>query len=171
MECLLPAYRGQAEGGLAESELARELDPLSLIKTVLVAAGLEAQGDDAAALRLIQRALELDPSNSALHYRLSDLLNRQGHTTEAAAEWRTGLKLDGDFQVLSRFDSTLRRSDISAAKRAVARMFIERRLEQAKHQYVFPRVLVELYLQAGDERIAYGGSQKLLTNTLVSWSR
>jgi tetratricopeptide (TPR) repeat protein len=116
-----------------------------------VAAGLEAQGDDAAALRLIQRALELDPSNSALHYRLSDLLNRQRHTAEAAAEWRTGLKLDGDFQVLSRFDSTLRRSDLSAAKRAVARMLVERRLAQAKHQYVFPRVLVELYLQAGDK--------------------
>jgi TolB-like protein/DNA-binding winged helix-turn-helix (wHTH) protein len=142
---------GRREEGLAESELARELDPLSLMKTLLVAAGLDAQGDDAAALRLVQRALELDPSNSALHYRLSDLLHRLGRITEATAEWRTGLKLDGDFQVLSRFDTTLHRSDLTAAKRAVARMLVERRLEQAKHQYVFPRVLVELYLQAGDK--------------------
>lgn len=142
---------GRPEEALAESELARELDPLSMIKTFLVARALQRQGDDAAAIRLMRRAMELDPSNSAPHYRLSDLLQRQGLATEAAGEWRTGLKLNGDLQVLSRFDSTLRRSDLTGAKRAVARMLVERRLEQAKQQYVFPQVFVELYLQAGDK--------------------
>jgi TolB-like protein/DNA-binding winged helix-turn-helix (wHTH) protein len=142
---------GRPEEGLAESELARELDPLSMIKTFLVAAALQERGDDAAALPLIRHATELYPSNSAPHYRLSDLLQRQGITTEAAAEWRTGLQLDGDSQLLARFDSTLRRSALTPAKQAVARMLLERRLEQAKHQYVSPRVFVDLYLQASDK--------------------
>ncbi len=142
---------GRPEEAVAESELARELDPLSVMKTFLAAAALEGQGDDAAALRLIRRAMELDPSNSAPHYKLSELLQRQGLAAEAVAEWRTGLKLDGDLEVVSRFDSTLHRTDLTAAKRAVARMLVERRLEQAKHEYVFPRVFVELYLQADDE--------------------
>ena len=142
---------GRPEEGLAESELARELDPLSMIKTFLVAAALQGRGDDAAALPLIRRAMDLYPSNSAPHYRLSDLLQRQGLAIEAAAEWRTGLQLDGDSQLLARFDTTLHRGDLTAAKQAVARMLVERRLEQAKHQYVSPRVFVDLYLQAGDK--------------------
>jgi Predicted integral membrane protein len=142
---------GRPEEAVAENELARELDPLSVMKTFLAAAALQGQGDDAAAVRLIRRAMELDPSNSAAHYKLSELLQRQGLAAEAIAEWRTGLKLDGDLQVLSRFDSTLRRSDLTAAKRAVARMLVERQLEQAKQQDVSPQVFVELYLQAGDK--------------------
>ena len=141
---------GRPEEGLAESELARELDPLSVMKTLLAAAALQGQGDDAAAIRLIRRAMELDPSNSAPHYTLSELLQRQGLAAEAVAEWRTGLKLDGDLGVISRFDSTIGRTDFTAAKRAVARMLVERRLEQAKNRYLSPRVFVELYLQAGD---------------------
>jgi len=142
---------GRPEEAVAESELARELDPLSVMKTLRAAADLQGQGDDAAALRLIRRAMELDPSNSAPHYKLSELLQRQGLAAEAVAEWRTGLKLDGDLGVISRFDSTLGRTDLAAAKRAVARMLVERRLEQAKTRYVSPRVFVELYLQAGDK--------------------
>jgi TolB-like protein/DNA-binding winged helix-turn-helix (wHTH) protein/Tfp pilus assembly protein PilF len=141
---------GRSEEAVAESEIARELDPLSAMKTFRAAAALQGQGDDAAALRLIRRAMELDPSNSAPHYKLSELLQRQGLAAEAVAEWRTGLKLDGDLGVISRFDSTLGRTDLTAAKRAVARMLVERRLEQAKTRYVSPRVFVELYLQAGD---------------------
>jgi TolB-like protein/DNA-binding winged helix-turn-helix (wHTH) protein len=142
---------GRPEEAVAESELARELDPLSVMKTLRAAADLQGQGDDAAALRLIRRAMELDPSNSAPHYKLSELLQRQGLAAEAVAEWRTGLKLDGDLGVISRFDSTLGRTDLAAAKRAVARMLVERRLEQAKTRYVSPRVFVELYLEAGDK--------------------
>lgn len=44
-----------------------------MIKTFLVAAALQERGDDAAALPLIHHATELYPSNSAPHYRLSDL--------------------------------------------------------------------------------------------------
>jgi Tfp pilus assembly protein PilF len=141
---------GRPEEALAESELARELDPLSMLKTYIVAAALLQQGDEAAALPLFRSAMELDPSNSTPHYGLSDLFQRQGRATEAAAEWRTGLQLEGDSQLLARFDSTLHYAGLTAAKQTVARIEVERRLEQAKHQYVSPRVFVELYLQAGD---------------------
>ena len=142
---------GRPDEALAESKLARELDPLSMHKTFLVAAALLRRGDDAGATQLIRRTMELDPSNSLPHYGLSDVLQRQGQATEAAAEWRTGLLLDGDSALLARFDATLNRTDLTGAKRAVARMLVERRLEEAKHQYVSPRVFVELYLQAGDK--------------------
>jgi len=142
---------GRPEEALAESEVAHELDPLSLLKTLTVAAALLRRGDNAAALPIIRRAMELYPLNSALHYQLSGLFQRQGRTTEAAAEWRTGLQLEGDLQVVARFDSTLHGADLTAAKRAVARMLVERRLEQTKHQYISPRVFVELYLQADDK--------------------
>lgn len=142
---------GKPEEALAESELARQLDPLSMIKALLVAEALLLRGDDAAALPLFRRAMELDPSNSTPHYKLAELFQKQGRVTEAAAEWRTGLQLDGDSQLLSRFDSTIHRADLTAAKQVVARVLIERRVEQAKHRYVSPRVFVELYLQAGDK--------------------
>ena len=34
----------------------------------------------------------------------------------------------------------------------MARMQVQRQLEQAKHHYVCPRIFVELYLQAGDKQ-------------------
>lgn len=142
---------GREDEALAENERARELDPLSPIKTFLAAEALKERGDYVAAIRLIRRAMELYPSNSEPHYQLSNLLQQQGRATEAAVEWRTGLQLDGDSQLLARFDSTLEHADLSEAKRAVARMQIQRQLDQAKHQYVFPRIMVELYLQAGDK--------------------
>ena len=143
---------GRGDEALAESELARELDPLSPIKTFLAAAALTERGDYEAAIRLIRRAMELYPSNSEPHYQLSNLLQQQGRVTEAAVEWRTGLQLDGDSQLLARFDSTLHHAALSEAKRAVARMQVQRQLEQAKHHYVCPRIFVELYLQAGDKQ-------------------
>lgn len=145
---------GRPNEALAESKLAHDLDPLSMIRTVMLAAALLERGDTAAATTLIRHAMDLDPSNSAPHYQLSNLLQRQGRISEAAAEWRTGLQLDGDSHVLARFTSSLKRTDFIAAKRAVARMLVERRLEQAKHQYVFPRVFVELYLEANDKENA-----------------
>lgn len=145
---------GKPEEALAESELARELDPLSMFKAFLMADALVQRGDDVAALPLLRRAIELDPSNSGPHYKLADLFQKQGRVTDANAEWRTGLQLEGDSQLLSVFDSTIHRADLITAKRAVAGLQIERRLEQAKHQYVSPQRFVELYLQAGDNENA-----------------
>ena len=142
---------GRLEQALAENELARELDPLSVMKTLLVATALARRGDDTAALPLIRRAMELDPSSGQAHYDLSELLQRQGRAAESASEWRNGLQLDGDSQLLARFDTTLHHADLTAAKRAVAHMLVERRHEQAKHHCVSPRVFAELYMQSGDK--------------------
>ena len=145
---------GRFDEALAENERARELDPLSEIKTLGVAAGYARKHDDARYSSLIRRAMELNPSDSAPHYALTDLLQKEGHTSEAALEFRTALQLDGDAPLVTLFDETLRKSDLPRAKRAVTETVIERLTTKSKTTYVSPRAFVEQYLRINDNENA-----------------
>jgi TolB-like protein/DNA-binding winged helix-turn-helix (wHTH) protein/Tfp pilus assembly protein PilF len=145
---------GRFDEALAENERARELDPLSEIKTLGVAAGYARKYDDARYSSLIRRAMELNPSDSVPHYALADLLQKEGHTSEAALEFRTALQLDGDAPNVTLFDETLRKSDLPRAKRAVTETVIERLTTKSKTTYVSPRALVERYLRINDNENA-----------------
>ena len=145
---------GRFDEALAENERARELDPLSEIKTLGVAAGYARKHDDARYSSLIRRAMELNPSDSFPHYALTDLLQKEGHTSEAALEFRTALQLDGDAPLVTLFDETLRKSDLLRAKRTVTETVIERLTTKSKTTYVSPRALVEQYLRINDNENA-----------------
>jgi len=142
---------GRFDESLAEYERARELDPLSVLKTLRVAAGHARKHDDVVALSLIRRAMELNPSDSAAYYSLAELMEREGHAPDATREWRTALRLDGDQQLLVLFDATLRKSDFPAAKRAIGKTLLARMTTIARTGYVSPRTFVELYARIGDK--------------------
>jgi TolB-like protein/DNA-binding winged helix-turn-helix (wHTH) protein len=145
---------GRFDEALAEYERARELDPLSVLKTLRVADAYARKHDDAIPTSLIHRAMELNPSDSSPHYSLAELMEREGHTSEAALEWHTALQLDGDQQLVDLFDKTLSKSAFPAAKRAVTETLLERIAIRAKTNYVSPRNFVELYVRIGDKENA-----------------
>lgn len=142
---------GRFDESLVEYERARELDPLSVLKTLRVAAGHARKHDDVVALSLIRRAMELNPSDSAAHYSLAELMEREGHASDATREWRTALQLDGDHQLVDLFDMTLRKSDFPTAKRAIGKTLLARMTTTARTGYVSPRTFVELYARIGDK--------------------
>jgi TolB-like protein/DNA-binding winged helix-turn-helix (wHTH) protein len=145
---------GRFHEALAEYERARELDPLSVLKTLRVAALYAQEHNDAMCSSFIHRAMELNPSDSAPHYSLAELIEREGHASGASLEWRTALQLDGDQQLVDLFDKALTKSGFREAKRAVAATLLERMTIRAKTSYVSPRNFVELYLQIGDKENA-----------------
>jgi hypothetical protein len=102
----------------------------------------------------IHRAMELNPSDSAPHYSLAELMEREGHASDATMEWRTALQLDGDQQLVDLFDKTSSKSGLPAAKRAVTETLLERMATTAKTNYVSPRGFVELYVRIGDKENA-----------------
>jgi len=125
-----------------------------VLKTLLVAAGYARKHDDAVSISFIQRAMELNPSDSSSHYSLAELMEREGHPSEATSEWRTALQLDGNQQLVSLFDKALRDSGFHAAKQAVSQALLQRMATRAKTSYVSPLGFVELYLQIGDKENA-----------------
>jgi hypothetical protein len=135
-------------------ERARELDTLSEIKTLGVAAGYARKHDDDRYNSLIRRAMELNPSDSVPHYALTALLQTEGHTPEATLEFRTALQLGGDAPLVTLFDETLRKSDFPRTKRTVIETAIERLTTRAKTTYVSPRDFVERYLRINDNENA-----------------
>jgi TolB-like protein/DNA-binding winged helix-turn-helix (wHTH) protein/Tfp pilus assembly protein PilF len=145
---------GRFDEALVENERARELDPLSELKTVLVAAGYARKHDDAVASSFLHRAMELNPFDSEPHYSLAELMEREGHASEATSEWRTALQLDGNQPLVNLFDKALRDSGFLAAKYAVSQSRLERMATRAKTSYVSPLRFVELYLQLGDRENA-----------------
>jgi hypothetical protein len=98
--------------------------------------------------------MELNPSDSGPHYALAGLSEREGSVSEATVEWRIGLRLEGDEELLNLFDKTFRSSGYSAAKRAVNQTLLARLVAVAKTSYVSPRHFVELYLEIGDRENA-----------------
>jgi TolB-like protein/DNA-binding winged helix-turn-helix (wHTH) protein/Tfp pilus assembly protein PilF len=141
---------GRFDEALVESERARELDPLSELKTLLVAAGYVRKHNDAVASSFLHRAMELNPFESEPHYAVAELMEREGHASEAPLEWRTALQLDGNQQLVNLFDKALRDSGFLAAKYAVSQDRLERMATRAKTSYVSPLRFLELYLQLGD---------------------
>jgi TolB-like protein/DNA-binding winged helix-turn-helix (wHTH) protein len=145
---------GRVDEALAERELARELDPLSVFKTIRVADVYVQKRDDAHATFWLQRAMELNPSDPAPHYALSRLMETEGRAAEAALQWRDGLQLQGDAKNLAMFDKTIAQSGFPAGRRAIVEKLLGETTAKAKTSYVSPRNFVELYLQMGDRENA-----------------
>ena len=145
---------GRFDEALVETERARESDPLSVRKTLLVGAAYAKEHNDAMCSSFIHRAMELNPSDSSPHYSLAELMEREGHASEATLEWRIAVQLDRDPQLVNLFDKTLRKSGFLAAKRAVTKTLLERIGIRAKTNYVSPRNFVEPYVRIGDKEDA-----------------
>lgn len=145
---------GRFDEALTENERARELDPLSVLKTLRVADAYARKHDEAMSSTLIHRAMELNPSDSQPHFSLAEWMEKGGQVSGAAAEWSTALQLDTDQELVNLFDKVLHTSGFPAAKRAVSERLLERMATRAKTRYVSPRGFVELYLEIGDKENA-----------------
>jgi len=91
----------QAVDALAAGRAGEALELVRALPETHDARQLEARvrfalGDEAAARKALERALELRPTSPADHYNLGRLLERSGDAAAARAIWRRGLALDPD---------------------------------------------------------------------------
>jgi tetratricopeptide (TPR) repeat protein len=86
---------GRFDEAMAEIRLAQQLDPLSPIISINVAAIHGAKGELDAAIEAAKKTLELDPNFFSAHYVLGVAYRRQGRYDEAIAESEKAVEVSG----------------------------------------------------------------------------
>ena len=90
------AGMGRLEEAIAEMELARELDPLSVSAAVDLGVLYARRGEDVQAVDQLERALELDPDSSSAHRALGRLDCDRGSFDTALSALQRARKLSND---------------------------------------------------------------------------
>jgi len=93
MHELLPQRR--FDDARAAVDRARSLDPLSMAIATSVGVVYHLAGDSAGAVRVLRRALELDPSFSMTYYFLGGVLRDMGDTSESIEAFNTAIAKSG----------------------------------------------------------------------------
>ena len=142
---------GRHEEALAEIELARQLDPLSLIINTLCAQfRYQARQYDEAAL-LLGKALELDPNFWVAHINLANLYQQQERFDEALAAAEKAREFSGEnTQALS----LAAYACAALGRRSEAEQILAQLLALEMHQYVSPYNIAIVHLGLGQTQLA-----------------
>jgi len=143
--CLLPL--GRFEEARAELQLARELDPFSLVihTTVGLQFLLERRGD--LAIKTLQQVLALDENFGMAHYFLGQAYLGQARQTEAIDELQRAVDLTGGS---SETISTLGCAQAAAGNRSTALQVLAQLNQRCRTSYVSPVLLAQLLLACGE---------------------
>jgi TolB-like protein/Tfp pilus assembly protein PilF len=142
---------GRHEEAFAEMELARQLDPLSLIINTLRAQfRYQARQYDEAAL-LLGKALELDPNFWVAHINLANLYHQQERFDEALAAAEKAREFSGgNTQALS----LVAYACATLGRRSEAEQILAQLLALEMHQYVSPYNIAIAHLGLGRAQMA-----------------
>ncbi len=124
---------GRFEEALAEIEMARELDPLSLAINIGVGHVLYLSGQYDEAIEAYKRAIELDPDFMATHIWFGRPYLEKGMFIEAIAELETAVRLSGDSTIAL---AMLGHGLASAGRGEEAMQILEKLKEKSRSQYV-----------------------------------
>jgi len=155
---------GRLDEALAEVDLARQLDPLSLVIAVETARPYTISGRYDRAVEILRKVIEIDPNFMRAHHLLAVNYSGMGRYDEAIREIRKAFELVGGQY---REDGTKRINDTlaiiyahagrkSEALKLVAEMDEQER--QGKYTYVFTRSAV--YSELGDRDEAFKWLEK-----------
>lgn len=122
--------RGRFDEARTAIARARELDPLSLVVTVLSAFQFYLAADHAREMEECRKAVELDPNHFLARWSLGLAFQHEGRHREAVAEHRKALKLSGASALMK---PVLARSLALAGQRAEARKLLKE-LERATRE-------------------------------------
>jgi TolB-like protein/Tfp pilus assembly protein PilF len=143
----LLATRGRIDEALAQVFTARDLDPFSLIINTNVGWVLQMAGRHEEAVDQLSSTLTLDSTYIQARMRLASSLAATGRLDEARAQAERVLAMTqrsaAALNTIAVMD--LVRGDTTAARAALAEL-----LERARHTYVPPGTLVDIYARLGD---------------------
>ena len=145
--------QGRLDEAASAIARARELDPLSLVGTVLTAFQLYLAGEHAREMEECRKAVELDPGHFLGRWSLGLALQHQGRHREAVAEHRKALKLSGGSALMK---PVLARSLALAGQRAEARKLLKEleRLSRETRAGSYPNATVHLALGDAEKALA-----------------
>lgn len=146
------AVFGRHDEAIALAHKAAEMEPLSALMDVDVAAHYYWARRDTTAREQCRRVLELHPNAAFIHNLLGWIHYSQGDSTSALAAFARGKALDPQLY----FDSAIAYVQARSGNRAVAEAKLREWEELATTgRYVPPSIRVSLYLGLGDKEKAY----------------
>ncbi len=147
---------GRLDEARQQIEIARGLDPLSLIIQVNVGELYYAMHQFDRAVEEFRKVSEMDPNFPRGRLALADVYLRKRMYQEAAAEAQKGLLLDNEPEAAALYEGV---ADEASYRRAVSRR-ITLLKEGAKSRYVSPMTIAELCVRLGDNEQAIAWLEK-----------
>jgi len=142
---------GQWDDGMAELELALDLEPLSLMINCSVAHGYYLGSDFASALSQGRHCLGLDESSPLTRHILGRIYLDQGMFEAARIEFQKAITLSGGSP---HFLARLARTQALAGKADEARQILKQVLNISRHRYVDATDIAEMYTALADDEKA-----------------
>jgi serine/threonine protein kinase/tetratricopeptide (TPR) repeat protein len=141
-------HLGRHDESIKEIELARDLDPLSLIINANVGFMLYFAGRYDEALEQYMNTMEIDPNFAELHWYIGMAYEQKGMLDEAEKEFSRAITLSGGF---TKYFTSLAHAYAMAGKREEALKVIDELRELSKQEYISPYHMASIY-DALDEK-------------------
>ena len=151
------AFIGQFDAAIAEMRKAQELDPVSLVKLTGLAQVLLVARRYDQALEVCEKALEMDPNLGFAHWLRGLTYMYKGSYEPAILALQKSIPLSGDSPDEA---ASLAHAYALSGKRTEARKILEELKQQAKHKYVSPGTIADLYFLLGDKDQAFALLEK-----------
>jgi DNA-binding winged helix-turn-helix (wHTH) protein/TolB-like protein/tetratricopeptide (TPR) repeat protein len=139
---------------LAETELAQQDDPLSLIVSSNAGLIFLVAGRYEQAIDTLNKALEIDPTFPRAHFRLGNVYEKKGMPEKAVSEFEEAVRLSGGD---SSYQGALGHAYAVAGNAQRARKILDLLKKRSRRQYVPPYAIALIYagLREKDEAFAW----------------
>jgi len=148
---------GRDKEAIREIELARRLDPLSVMINANVGTTLYASRQYDRAIVELRRAIEFEPNNFEAYYYLSQTYAQKGMNQEAIAAAQQAVSLERDNPELA---ALLAHTYAVTGRRGEALKILGKLKELSKRQYFSPYLLARIYVGLGEKEEAFAWLQK-----------
>jgi serine/threonine protein kinase/tetratricopeptide (TPR) repeat protein len=150
-------YLGRHDESIQEIELARDLDPLSLIINANVGFMLYFAGRYDEALAQYKNAMEIAPDFAELHWYIGMAYEQKGMLDEAEKEFDLAIELSGGF---TKYIAALGHAYAMAGKKEKALKVIDELRELSEREYISPYNMASIYDALGEKDRAFEWLEK-----------
>lgn len=147
----LLAHMGRREASIAELKQARDLDPLSLPINARLASMFYYAGQYDAAIEQARQVMEMDPNFPGGHREQGMAYEQKGMYEEALRELQKAVNLSGGHRAVAALGHVY----AASGKRKEAEAIINDLKTQAKHRYISPYFIAQVYAGLGEKEQAF----------------
>jgi DNA-binding winged helix-turn-helix (wHTH) protein/TolB-like protein/tetratricopeptide (TPR) repeat protein len=151
------AAMGRISEALAETQLAQQDDPLSLIVSSNAGLILCLAGSFEQAIETLNKAVEIDPNFPRAHFRLGNVYEQQGMPEKAISEFTEAVRLSGGD---SSYEGSLGHAYALAGNVEQARRILGLLKQRSGRQYVPAYAVALIYAGLGDRDAAFEWLEK-----------